>query len=258
MLLRLLTLLALATTLASCHKASPATSDLPQPFPEPPVELLRYRNDSANPIDAGGILATDTLQVYRDIESYPLIRAVILDVRAEEQVLPFAIERALLVAGPGKVFADVQQDAARQPELFASGERRKLLDRSREAHVWVSGSAFIDEKDMPRSDARKIFRQMTEQVHGGTTFDEVYTRTLGEHSYDDGTLRRTRIGNYGDWVVSLANPTGAPFRAWTSVPKPHIEKLLAAEAGEMLILEDDDGDEPRLILYFVREVYRPG
>jgi hypothetical protein len=257
--LRTLTLLTVMLALASCRARAPTSADSPESLPRPRAELLKFRNDSANPWEPGGLLATDSYQVYRDIDSYPMLHAVILDRRAESKVLPYAIERALLLAGPGKVFADVRRDAGRDPELFAVGPRRQLLDRSREPHVWVSESAFIDEADMPRADARRLFERMAAEVRAGAAFEDVYFRVQNDHSYDEGRTRLTRIGNYGDWVLSASKRTGEPFRSLTAVSAPHLSKLLSARPGDMLILEDDDDpQERRLILCYVREVYRPG
>jgi hypothetical protein len=222
------------------------------------VELLKYRNDSVNAFEAGGMLATDTLQVYGGIDSYAMLHAVILDRRAEERVLPYAIERALLLVGPGKVFGDVRRDAEREPALFAEGARRALLERTREAHVWVGGSAFIDERDMPRAEARKILERMAAEVRAGASFDAVYLRTQEEQSYGEGAARRTRVGNYGEWVLSAGKRTAEPFVLWVSVPKGHVERLFEARAGETVMLEEDEGEARRVVLYYVREVYRPG
>ncbi len=256
-MLQTLAILVIALSLSGCRAGPSANANAPDNLPKPPPDLLTYRNESANGIDAGGLLLTDSNQVYYAIESYPMLRAVILDRRADSKVLPFAIERALLLVGPGKVFADVRRDAAREPILFAGGPCRQLLDRSGEPHVWVSQSAFIDESDMPRDKARGILERMAAKVRAGASFEEVYSRTQAEHSYDDGQTRLTRIGNYGDWVLSTSKPNGDPFRLWSSVPQLHVQQLLGARAGDMLILEDDDQDDRCLILYYVREVYRP-
>ena len=216
-----------------------------------------YRDDSADVIHMGVRYDTDSLRAYEGINDYALLRAVIRHPQADPRVLGIAIERALLVAGPARVFGDVRRDAARAPELFRDPVRRTLLDRTALPHVWVD-SAFIEERDMPLPDARKVLEGMAERVRRGTPFAQVYFETQDAHSYHTAEgPRLTRVGNFGDFVLSAAKRDGEPFRH-TEVPEAHVRPLLEASPGQLLILEHrDERDGPMLILYYVQGVYRP-
>lgn len=227
-----------------------------QHLPNVPPHLVNFRDDSRHWGHGGGQLATDSRQMFDNIDRYPILRAVLLDPRSDPQVLELAIERALLVAGPTRVFGDVKRDAADHPTLFSRGLRRQLLQRANEPHVWVDESAFIEQSDMPRADARRVFDQMITRVREGADFDDVYVQTWREHQYVDDTMVLTRVGNYGNFVLSQGKPDAKPYR-WLEVPQDHVTRLLATEPGDMVMLQDDREDDPSLILYHVREVYRP-
>ncbi len=68
-------------------------------------------------------------------------------------------------------------------------------------------------------------------------------------------LHRTRVGNYGDFVVSEAEHTARPLRS-TDLPEEHVRPLLAGRVGEIIILRDEA--EHWSILYRIREAYAPG
>jgi hypothetical protein len=194
------------------------------------------------------------LQTYADLDNYDDLHARLLDPATSEKALPIAVERALLLAGPTRLFTDVRADAVREPVLFESGTRRSLLERSTQAHVDVD-AIYIDEKDMPRSEAIKILQQVAARLAGGETLDSIYAQVQAEHSYDDGDLHLTRIGNMGQFVLSEQKRNAFPFR-WITVPEPDVKKLLAALPGAAVICEDNGGPR-RVVLYAVRDLYRP-
>ena len=179
--------------------------------------------------------------------SYPLLHEVLLDPRADPRVLDFALEQALLLKGPKVVFGDLQQDAKKFPQLFSAGPRASMLDRSHHRHVWIGQSLFINLKDMSVAAAHDLFQKMISDVKHGESLDDVYARY-------DGPNYSGRIGNYGDWVLSVAKHDGKPFR-FITIQDSHVKQLLNSKPGDLLILDDDRTGEPYVVLYQVREIY---
>lgn len=94
-------------------------------------------------------------------------------------------------------------------------------------------------------------------------FDAVRKKYSDAHEYSyaetlsDGakvTLHRTRVGNYGDFIISEQSRDAGPFRR-AELPAEHVQPLLKGRAGDVIVLRDDAGQ--RSILYHIREVYTP-
>ena len=116
---------------------------------------------------------------------------------------------------------------------------------------------------MARAEADTVFRQITADLMSGGRFDAVQKKYWNAHEYSyaetfrDGTkmqLRRTRVGNYGDFVVSEDRHDAYPYRL-SELPGEHVQPLLNAKQGAVLVLRDER--EKMTILYQVREVYSP-
>jgi hypothetical protein len=215
-----------------------------------PAELLAFR-------DSDGCLPepTDTYIVFDGITNYDLLRAIILQ-RGDERVFGCAVKRALLLVGPTRFFHDIRQVYAAMPRLLSQPGRSAL------PHVLVDG-LFIDDRDMPPDDADAVFARIAADLRAGVAFDAVqkkywdayeyaYTETLSDGSKV--TLHRTRVGNYGDFVISERDHTARPFRS-ADLPEQHVRPLLSGRTGDIIILRDET--EHRSILYRVRDAYSP-
>jgi hypothetical protein len=128
--------------------------------------------------------------------------------------------------------------------------------------VLVDG-VFIDDHDMSRAEAEGVFANIAADLRAGGAFETVqktyqdaydyaYTETLSDGATV--LLHRTRIGNYGDFVVSEADHTARPLRL-TDLPAQHVRPLLSGRTGDIIILRDET--EHRSILYRIRDVYFP-
>jgi hypothetical protein len=221
-----------------------------------PAELLTFR-------ESDGCFAepTDTYVAFDGITNYDLLRAIILH-PCDERVFDSAVKRALSLVGPTRFFHDICKVYAATPQLLSQPRHRTVHARSALPHVLVDG-LFIDDGDMPRDDANEVFARIAADLRAGVAFDAVqkkywdayeyaYTETLSDGSKV--TLHRTRVGNYGDFVISERDHTARPFQS-VDLPEQHVRPLLSGRTGDIIILRDET--EHRSILYRVRDAYSP-
>jgi hypothetical protein len=221
-----------------------------------PKDLLVYREfDGCLAVD------TDTVPLFNDITNYPLLRQITVT-KCDERVFACVINRAMLLVGPSRFFGDVLQFYTRQPELLSQPRHRSLKARSQIKHVVVDG-LFIADKDTSAIEAQRVFGQVTRDLQTGMSFDSVRRKYQEAHEYSymealsDGKkvkLTRTRVGNYGDYVISKQSHTARPLR-FADMPAEHVAQLLKREPGDVIVRRDEG--QKQKILYRVREVYTP-
>jgi hypothetical protein len=224
-----------------------------QPIPD---ELLRFR-------DSDSCMAgeSDTVVVFDGITNYDLLRAILLQ-PSDDRVFECAVKRALSLVGPSRFFRDTQQMYATMPQLLSQSRHRMLKNHAAIPHVLVDG-IFIDDRDMSRDEASSVFEKIAAELRAGRPFDTVQKKYYDAYEYaytetlSDGAmvvLHRTRVGNYGDFVVSEAEHTARPLRL-ADLPAEHVRPLLNGRTGDVIILRDEK--EHRSILYHVRDAYSP-
>lgn len=230
-------------------KANAWTRDRPIPR-----ELLRFR-------DSEGCIAnqTNTIAVFEGITNYELLWAIVSQ-RCDDRVFECAVKRALSLVGPSRFFHDAEQTYATRPKLLSQPRHRTLKRRATVPHVLVDG-IFIADRDMSRDEAESVFAKIRAELRSGRPFDAVqkkyyeayeytYTETLSDGSKV--VLHRTRVGNYGDFVVSEAEHTARPLRS-ADLPQGHVRPLLSGRTGDVIVLRDKS--ERRTVLYQVRDAY---
>ena len=252
-------------TIAGAIAATASTDDNPMltqanawtPDQPIPAELLIFR-DQEDCISDG----TDSLALFSDIANYDLLRAIISH-PCDEQVFECAVKRALLLVGPTRFFHDLKETYATMPELLAQARHRTLRDRAEFPHVLVDAVSIRD-RDMSHTEAEGVFANIAADLRGGGTFEAVRKKYQDAYEYaetetlSDGfvvVMHPTRVGNYGDFVVSEADHTARPLRS-ADLPAPHVRPLLRGRSGDIIILRDES--EHRSILYQVRDAYTPG
>lgn len=221
-----------------------------------PAELLTFR-DQEDCISDG----TDSPALFSDITNYDLLRAIISH-PCDEQLFECAVKHALLLVGPTRFFRDVKETYAAMPQLLSHSRHRTLRDRAEFRHVLVE-AIDIRDRDMSRPEAEGVFSEMAADLRSRDTFEAVRKKYQDAYEYaetdvlSDGFLalmHPTRVGNYGDFVVSEADHTARPLRA-ADLPSPHVRLLLQGHIGDIIILRDES--EHRSILYQVRDAYMP-
>ncbi len=205
---------------------------------------------------------TDSQAIFSAVTNYDLLRAIISH-PCDARVCDCAVKRALLLVGPRRFFHDLKETYAITPELLSQPHHRTLQERAGLPHVLVEG-IFIDDEDMSRGEAEGVFANVAADLRAGGTFEAVrkkyqdayeypYTETLREGEMV--ILHRTRVGNYGDFVVSETEHTARPLRD-ADLSDGHVRPLLAGRISEIIILRDEAGR--RSIFYRVRDAYPLG
>ena len=206
-------------------------------------------------------LTTDTVVVFAEITNYALLQEVIFS-PCDQRIFDCAVVRALYLVGPNRFFGDLQKRYSEQPELLSQQRHQKLKTLTTERHAAVD-AVFVDDKDMKPAEADAVFSQIANELRRGAAFATVQQRYYEAHHYSytetlsDGTkvdLTRTRVGNFGDFVISDQRRDARPFRN-VELPAEHARRLLAARKGDVVVLRDEP--EHRSILYQVREIYSP-
>jgi len=259
-LLRLVYAVAIACTIAAADRVqeNPLVAKANgwthgQPIP---AELLVFR-------DSEGCMreSTDTYAVFEDVTNYEILRAI-LSQPCDDRVFECAVKRALSLVGPSRFFHDTEEMYARMPRLLSQPRHRGLKDRAAIPHVLVDG-IFIDDSDMSHAEADAVFAKIRAELRAGRPFDAVEKKYYDAYEYaytetlSDGAtvvLHRTRVGNYGDFVVSEAEHTARPL-CLADLPAEHVRPLLSGHTGDVIVLRDER--EHRRILYQVRDAYSP-
>jgi hypothetical protein len=206
-------------------------------------------------------LATDTVPVFGSITNYELLQHIVFS-PCDERIFTCAAGRALSLVGPNRFFGDARKQYSARPALLSQPRHRRLTARSELPHVVVDG-LFIDDSDMTRDAAAAVFARITIDLRAGMPFGAVQKKYWAAHEYSyvktlsDGTkvpLHGTRVGNYGDFIVSEQSRDARPFRL-AEAPSEHVRPLLSHRTGDIVVLRDEA--EHRSILYRVREFYSP-
>jgi hypothetical protein len=206
-------------------------------------------------------LPTDSVSVFEEITNYPLLQKLISS-SCDQRIFEFAVRRALYLVGPTRFFSDQRKVYAAHPELWTEQRHQHLNDLSTKRHIVVDG-IFINDRDMTRPKADAVFKQITNDLQSGAPFEAVKKKYYSAYEYrytetlSNGKkvrLTKTRVGNYGDFVISEGNRDARPFRS-AEVPLDHAHQLVTQQKGDIVALRDES--EHRTILYQVREVYVP-
>ncbi len=224
-----------------------------------PNDLLNYKVPASS---KGWYGPNHTLRVLADTKDYPLLLAILFDPKTDEQVFECARERALALVGPTRFFSDIKSEYEKNKDLLTQDRHKQLLALSQKIHVLMD-SLFINESDMPEPEASEVLKQISGELRTNS-WDKVYGTFCQKYTYEvestapDGTKKmesRSKIGNFGRFVISPSNRSAKPFRD-VSVPEEHAATLIESHKDDAVILKDDAAHVWRL--YYVSEVYKPG
>lgn len=193
-----------------------------------PEELLEYRATD-------GCLGSpsDTAALYDSIYNVPLLLEAVR--RGDDRVAAVALERALILDGPKKVFDAV-------------GDATGAAVRANEPAVWVSASVQLDDADKHPGRAREIMEERMKRVEEGEAFEDAYRDLFDHHA---------TLVNRGSFVLSEEHPTAMPLRD-VEVPEEHVKALLASREGDLVLMQEPTPHHgSRWVLYQVEELYAP-
>lgn len=222
-----------------------------------PAELLHYRSTPSEDFPE----PSDTFPTFNAITNYPLLFEVILYPETDEKVVLIAENRALYLVGPNRLFRDLKEAYASQPEL--TKQQKRYLDlsaRMKERHVVVEGLYFSSEV-MKNSEIRRALSEVENELEQGKSWDEASEKLFKRYndyyypverrrSKRNRRLLQTITGNVGRIILS---PIQLYVFSLSEFTKAHIVPLLSADQGDILVLYDQDKEE--WFLYRVVEVY---
>jgi len=240
-----------------------------------PSKLLDYRKSwdegSCFPNPRG---TEELFQSITSITNYALLWEIVLLPDTDPRVFTNAVKQAVIVAGPNSFFHDFSDALKKRPELQTASRIKVLEEQSRVRHIVVD-SLYIRFADMAPSAARRTLDEISRDLQEGKPWHDVYRKfhakyeTSYKYKTIDGKIikgKRSKIGNLGDFVLPV---NGHPMFSYRKdlMPKSHVKKLLAAKAGDILILFDKEDlsryptlaakqTGERYVLHRVREVYR--
>ena len=224
-----------------------------------PPEALRHV-----PICGCMALPTDSDVVVREARNYPFLIALATHPKTEPPVVDMAINRALLLQGPTKVFADLSTRYRSVPSLLKSDVHQRVLARMRRRNVWVRGMdvepAAFRRAGLGEQQARLVLEEIARRLRSGEDWsglhDEYSRRYRGKDGY-------ALVGDFASYVTSEGRDE-RDGGLELLVPSYHLPRLLAGRAGDVVILPVNSGAYgfpygfgPFLLLWQVREVYEP-
>ena len=220
-----------------------------QPIPK---ELLSYRRTPGC-----FLIDTDTQALYQKTNNYPLLFTLIINPIADDIAFDYAVEKALLLIGPSRLFSDLNKLYLINPGLLNLSRHINLKARMKYRHVLID-TLVIDEETMPLNEAKDIFKQTQQELQNGIPWDEVNKKYADRYRYVKKTginkgLNLTIIGNYGDFVVSVHKFDAKPFRD-IQIPANHLLPLLSSKKGDVITLYS--ASKKRLFQYSVREAFQ--
>jgi hypothetical protein len=226
-----------------------------------PKVLLTYSNShiegSCFPSPSG------TEFIVYNITNYALLKRVALETNLDSRIFTNVVNRALVLAGPNRFFADLKTEKT----VPAS-----LSEQMGVKHVVVD-SLYITLSDMPAEEAKRVLEEAKKKIEEGTPFQAVYQTYRERFGYVEEEdiegkivkMNLTKIGNLGDFVLPENGNALFSYReSW--MPITHVESLMNAKAGEARIDFDKEdlsnyptvkGTGERYVLHHVREVYEP-
>jgi hypothetical protein len=225
-----------------------------------PTEAFRYvRTCGCMP------LVTDSEVVVRETNNYPFLVALATHSRADPAVVEMAIDRALLLRGPTRVFADLSARYRSASTLLKSEVHQHAQARMQRKNVWVRGMdaepAAFRRAGFTEQQATVAFEEIARRLRSGEDWSKLYDEYSRRYHGKDGY---TLVGDFASYVTSEGRDEKNGGLELL-VPTYHLPRLLGARAGDVLILPVKsgaygfpEGFGPFLLLWQVREIYDPG
>jgi hypothetical protein len=220
-----------------------------------PEELYRYRSRSVCQT-----FPDDTRVLLQEISNYDLLLALLLDSRTEQAVFDNAVEQAIVLGGPRRLFTDLASRYRADANL-SSDRHQRLKERMGHAHALVE-AVSIGHGYMTQKEARRVLEEFADELRNGRAWDDISQSIASEH-------KEKRVNQYGGiFEISKVDVHGrvlatkwrnlSPTVPYSIVPESHIDQILSANEGDILLLEDNEFvSGPRRYLWRVIESH-PG
>jgi len=235
----------LAREISSWHRGDPI-----------PTEALRYvASCGCMPLE------TDSGVVMDEATNYPFLVALATDSRANPVVVDMAVERALILAGPTRVFADLSARYRSNPYLGEHRVHRSIQARMRRRNVWVRGMAF-ETRDFRSAGYGEVHAgvaamEIAHRLRQGANWRAIQDEYARRYHYQNGC---PLVQDLGSFVTSEGRDEKNAGRELT-VPSYHLPRLLRRQAGDADVMTVRptafDYTTGHLLLWQVLEVYEP-
>ena len=222
-----------------------------------PVELLAYRRSGSGASYTPA--AEDTSSVIGAITNTPLLMEMLFNPKIDERVFAQVVSRALHLSGPKTFLNDVYHRYQQHAEALLFPAHKRLFIELNQRHALVD-AIFINEADMPATNAMQTMQRMIGDMQTGKSWDAVYheyssnLRSQLDVGLASGPVSVSKVSRFGP--VILCDQT-KPTQTYVSDPLPreHREALLQRAEGEVILVHDPA--RRRVVLYRVRELYVP-
>jgi hypothetical protein len=207
-------------------------------------------------------LETDSIVVMREATNYPFLVALATDSRANPVVVDMAVARALTLAGPTRVFADLSARYRSDPHLGELRVHRSIQARMRRRNVWVRGMA-IETLDFRSAGYGEVqagvaAMEIAQRLRHGADWKAIQDEYARRYHYQNGC---PLVQDLGSFVTSEGRDEKNAGRE-LMVPSYHLPRLLRRRAGDVAIMTVRptafDYSTGHLLLWQVLEVYEPG
>jgi hypothetical protein len=209
-------------------------------------------------------LPTDSDVVMREATNYPFLIALATDPKTETPVVDMAVDRALLLQGPTRVFADLSTRFRSAPGLLTSDVHQRVKAQMRRRNVWVRGMdvepAAFRRAGLGEQQARLVLDEIAHKLRGGEDWSRLHDEYSRRYRGKDGY---TLVGDFASYVTSEGRDEKNGGLELL-VPSYHLPSLLSARTGDVVILPVKSGAYgfpmgfgPFLLLWQVLEVYEP-
>jgi hypothetical protein len=219
--------------------------------------LLTYRRSGSGASYTPG--ADDTSSVIGAITNAHLLMEMLFNPKIDDRVFSQVVSRAIHLSGPKTFLNDVYHRYQQHAEALLFPMHKRLFIELNQRHALVD-AIFINEADMPATNALQTLQRMIGDMQNGKSWDAVYNEySLSLRSQLDvglasGPVSVSKVSRFGP--VVLCEQT-RPEQTFVSdpLPKEHRDALLQRAEGELMLIHDPA--RRRVVLYRVRELYIP-
>ena len=221
-----------------------------------PTEALRFASSCACFASE-----TDSAEILGDTTNYPFLIALATEPETDPAVVDLAVDRALLLHGPTRVFADLSARYRSNHYLRSLRVHKWIWARIQRRSVWVRGLE-VQTKDFRRAgyaeeQAGISLMEIAQRVRRGMAWEKTQAEYGRRYHCSNGCPLVLDLGSY---VTSEGRDEKNGGRE-LMVPAYHLPRLLRAKAGDVVIMtvraSASDYTTGRLLLWQVLEVYSP-
>jgi len=222
-----------------------------------PAELFTYRR-SGSGVDYSPS-RTDTSTIIGGITNANLLLEMLFNPKIDDRVFSQAVTRGIHLAGPKWFLNEAYRRYQQHAEALLFPMHKRLFIELNQRHALVD-AIFINEADMPATNAVETIQRMVNEMQTGKSWDNVINeysanlRTQLDIGGLPGGVSMSKISRFGPFVLCEQTKASQTFVS-DPLPREQRSALLERNEGEVMMIHDPA--YRRVLLYRVREVYIP-